>query len=191
MKQRVATVLLFIGISFPIILGITLAAVDRHRYQTPPPEMPRINVPVEMRQHNWNGNKREGSCVHAAFITLLRWQGRTGLAKSWRRLHGNGESPPSMSRQLDYRGVRYAYVTNGSVSFLEWAIATRRGCNITVKGGRHMVTLVHLDEKIAAVLDNNRTGRFIWMPRETLISEWKSSRGWAITPVYSPAAPLP
>jgi hypothetical protein len=96
-----------------------------------------------------------------------------------------------MARQLDHGGVRYAYTTNGDVRFLEWAVDTRRGCNITVKGGRHMVTLVHLDETNAAILDNNRPGSFIWMPRSTLISEWKSSKGWAITPVYTPAAPLP
>ena len=164
---------------------------SRKTYTTPAAEIPRVNVPASMRQQNWIGNQGYGSCTHASLITLLRWNGRDRLANAWKRTHGNGEGPYSLARQLDYGGVRYAYVTNGSVQFLEWAISTRRGCNITVKGGRHMVTLVHLDETHAAVLDNNKPGSFIWMPRNTLISEWKSSMGWAIAPVYVPAAPLP
>ena len=88
-------------------------------------------------------------------------------------------------------GIRYAYVTNGDVRFLEWACRTRRGCGITVLGGAHMVALVHLDDKWAAILDNNNVERFIWVPRETLIAEWKASYGWAVTPIYTPTAPLP
>ncbi len=55
----------------------------------------------------------------------------------------------------------------------------------------HMVALVHLDAKWAAILDNNNVSKFIWVPRETLIAEWKASYGWAVTPIYTPAAPLP
>ena len=58
-------------------------------------------------------------------------------------------------------------------------------------GRLHMVALVHLDDKWAAILDNNNVERFIWVPRETLIAEWKASYGWAVTPIYTPAAPLP
>jgi len=77
------------------------------------------------------------------------------------------------------------------VRFLEWACRTRRGCGITVMGGAHMVALVHLDDKWAAILDNNNVEKFLWVPRETLIAEWKASYGWAVTPIYTPAAPLP
>ena len=50
---------------------------------------------------------------------------------------------------------------------------------------------VHLDSKWAAILDNNDVSKFIWVPRETLIAEWRASYGWAVVPVYTPAAPLP
>ena len=92
---------------------------------------------------------------------------------------------------MDANGIRYAYVTNGDVNFLEWACSTRRGCGIIVRGGVHMVALVHLDSEWACLLDNNSVSKFIWVPRETLIAEWKASYGWAVTPVYTPAAPLP
>ena len=188
---EVACILLVAFMLLVAVFSGCNGTVVRKTYPTPVAESPRVNVPASMRQRNWIGNQGYGSCTHAALITLLRWNGRDKVANIWGRTHGNGESPWSLAKQLDYSGVRYAYVTNGDVTFLEWAISTRRGCNITVKGGRHMVTLVHLDETHAAILDNNKTGSFIWMPRNTLISEWKSSMGWAITPCYSPAAPLP
>ena len=54
-----------------------------------------------------------------------------------------------------------------------------------------MVALVYLDDKWAALLDNNAVGKLHLGSRETLIAEWKASLGWAVTPIYTPAAPLP
>jgi len=162
-------------------------------------EKPTVNIPSELRQGNWIGRQGEGSCVHASFISLLRWQGRYNTANYWRNHYGNGECPGHFASLLNRNNIRFAYVTNGDVKFLEWACRTRRGCAITVLRGKHVVTLVHFDEddyddttqEYAAILDNNNPTRYIWMPRDTLISEWRSSYGWAVTPVYSPAAPLP
>jgi hypothetical protein len=81
--------------------------------------------------------------------------------------------------------------TSGDVAFLEWACRTRRGCGIAVKGGKHMVALVHLDSQWAAILDNNNVSKFIWVPRKTLLAEWHASHGWAVVPIYSPSAPVP
>jgi hypothetical protein len=124
-------------------------------------------------------------------VSLMRWQGLHGMADRWRSSYYGGEYASKLASKLDANGVRYAYVTSGDVSFLDWACKTRRGCGITVHGGAHMVTLVHLDDKWAATLDNNDISKFNWTTREDLIREWKSSYGWAVTPVYSPAAPLP
>jgi len=154
-------------------------------------ERPVVNVPYAMRQENWLGSKREGSCAWAATISLLRWQGRYEMADWIRKNRGNGEWPEHMEAGLDSAGIRYAYTVDGDVEFLEWACRTRRGCGITVHGGAHMVALLHLDEEWACLLDNNAIQEFIWVPRESLIAEWKASHGWAVTPVYTPAAPLP
>ena len=154
-------------------------------------ERPTVNVPAALRQSNWRGPQGQGSCVHATMISLFRWQYRLNTADYWRRTYGDGEYPEDLAAKFDQEGIRYAYVTNGDVRFLEWACRTRRGCGITVMGGAHMVALVHLDNKWAAILDNNNVERFIWVPRETLIAEWKASYGWAVTPIYTPAAPLP
>jgi len=157
----------------------------------PKKERPTVNVPAALRQGNWRGPEGQGSCVHASMISLLRWQYRLKTADHWRQTYGDGEQPEDLAAKFDQEGIRYAYVTNGDVRFLEWACRTRRGCGITVMGGAHMVALVHLDDKWAAILDNNNVEKFIWVPRETLIAEWKASYGWAVTPIYAPAAPLP
>jgi len=157
----------------------------------PVAERPAVNLPLALRQSNWWGQGGQGSCTWATMVSLLRWQGRYRTADWVRQNCGDGEWPDDMAQRLDEAGVRYAYVTNGDVKFLEWACRTRRGCGITIRGGQHMVALVHLDEKWAALLDDNAVEQYIWVPRETLIAEWKASDGWAITPIYAPAAPLP
>jgi len=150
-------------------------------------EYPTVNVPPALRQRNYSG----GSCVHATLISLLRWQGQLGVAKDWRRKYSGGEYPYTFAGKLARENIRYAYTTDGDVKFLEWAIATRRGCGIDIYDGRHMVALVYLDAEWAAILDNNDISEFIWIPRETLITAWQAGKGWAVAPIYSPAAPLP
>ncbi len=154
-------------------------------------ERPLVNVPMAMRQKNWIGNQREGSCVPATMISLARWQGRPALADKLRRTYGNGEWPKSLASKFDRDNIRYAYTVKGDVKFLEWAIRTRRGCGITVMGGAHMVALVHLDDKWACLLDNNSISKYKWISRESMIAEWQASHGWAVTVVYTPAAPRP
>ena len=180
MKQIVLLLVVLVGCEAP-----------RHPIVTLQKERPTVNLPLALRQSNWEGPRGSYSCTWASMISLLRWQGHYRMADWMRQNYGSGEWPDDMAMKLDGAKVRYAYVTNGDVKFLEWSCRTRRGCGITVAGGAHMVCLVHLDAKWAALLDNNSVTKFIWVPRETLIAEWKASLGWAISPVYSPAAPLP
>jgi hypothetical protein len=155
-----------------------------------PIERPTVNLPLSLRQKNWNQGK-QGSCVHATLISLLRWQNEFALADYHKSRHGGGEWIESMNRTLDRDGIRYAYTATGDVSFLEWACETRRGAGVAIMGGKHMVALVHLDKEQAALLDNRRVHRYIWVPRSNFVSEWLHSGGWAVTPVYSPVPPLP
>lgn len=150
-------------------------------------EYPTISVEQVFREENWLGPQGEGSCVHASMVMLFRWQEKYELADRWRRTYSDGEWADNLAKKFDAEGVRYAYTSErNDVSFLEWAISTRRGCGVTVKGGVHMVILVHLDDEIAGILDNNDPKEIKWVSRETFISEWKLSNSWAVTPVYSP-----
>lgn len=154
-------------------------------------ERPRVNPPAAIRQENWVSNG-SGSCVHATVITLLRWQGRYQMAAHWRKTYGSGETADDLAAKFDREGIRYAFTYGeDDVEFLEWACSTRRGCGVTVQGGVHMIALVHLDDKWAAILDDNAPDHYNWVPRERFLSEWKASNSWAVTVVYSPAAPLP
>ena len=154
-------------------------------------EVPAVNIPEKLKQENWIGRQGEGSCVHATLISLLRWQGQPKLADYWRSHFSDGEYPDSMQSKLDSAGVRYAWHIGGDERFLEWSCRTRRGAGIRIHGGAHMVALVHLTPKFAGVLDNNDVSRIKWMERDALINDWKGCNGWAFSPVYSPAAPLP
>ncbi len=155
-------------------------------------EYPTIQVEQVFREQNWLGPQGEGSCVHASMVMLFRWQEQYDLADMWRATYADGEWATNLAIKLDAEGVRYAYTyQENDVSFLEWAVSTRRGCAVTVKGGAHMVILVHLDEEMAGILDNNSPETIKWVPRETFLVEWESSNSWAVTPVYDAPPPLP
>ncbi len=154
-------------------------------------ERPTVNLPLSVRQKNWLGDRGEGSCVWASTISLLRWQGRYRTAEWVRSNYGDGEWPDNHAAKLERAGIRYAYVTNGDVRFLEWCLRTRRGAGVTVMGGAHCVNLVFLDDRWACLLDNNDVPRYRWVPRKTFLAEWRASYGWGFTVVYSPTPPLP
>lgn len=161
-------------------------------------EVPVVNIPRKLRQGNWlrPGTRDDGSCCHASLISLLRWQGQYKLADRWRRTHSGGETTWTMRQELDEARIPYAWHVGGNEKFLEWAIATRRGACIQYKDSPgstcyHMVDVVHLTPKWVGILDNNDVRNFKWIDRRQFMSNWKSSQGWAFTPAYSPAAPLP
>jgi hypothetical protein len=166
-------------------------AVENTGNRATPGERPTVNLPLAMRQKNWLGNRGEGSCVWASTVSLLRWQGRYRTADWVRSDFGGGEWPQDHAAKLEKAGIRYAYVTNGDASFLEWCVRTRRGAGVTVMGGAHCVNLVFLDDRWACLLDNNAVQHYRWVPRETFLAEWRASYGWGFTVVYSPTPPLP
>ena len=97
----------------------------------------------------------------------------------------------NLAQKFETENIEYAYTIDPDVNFLEWSIATRRGCGITCMGGRHMVYLVDLTPTKAAIIDPNQTDRVIWVDRERLEAEWRASNSCAVTIVGSPAPPLP
>ncbi len=159
-----------------LVAGCEVPNLDRIPARPIRIERPTVNLPAALRQANWIGNQRQGSCVHATMISLFRWQGRYNTADYWRQAYANGSWPDDLAAKFDREKVRYAYTTSGDVRFLEWACRTRRGCGITVRGGAHMVTLVHLDDKWAAILDNSNVSKFIWVPRTALIANLPQKR---------------
>lgn len=151
------------------------------------PEIPVVNLPMEMRQRNWGG----GSCVFATTVMQFRWIGRDEDAEYIRKNYSGGQGWYGLSQKLDALGARFAYVTDGDISFLEWACRTRRGAGIEYFGA-HYVLLVHLDSSKAGILDNNHTDQIIWVDRKEFEHRWKNwYHGWATALIYEPPPPIP
>lgn len=185
----------FAIVATALLSGDTTSVILASKVQS---EVPTVNIPRKLRQGNWlrPGTRDDGSCCHAALISLLRWQGQDRLADQWRRSHSGGEVTVTMAKAMDEAGIPYAWCQNGDERFLEWAVRTRRGACIQYRDSPdsrcfHMVNVVHLTKKYVGILDNNDVRRFRWMDRASFMRNWKTSMGWAFTPVFSPAAPLP
>lgn len=165
--------------------------INLPKVQPKPREWPIMNLPLHMRQENWLGPRRQGSCVHASWTMLLRWQRKYEYAEYWRRKYGDGEWYGEMAQRLDAEGIKWAGTyQDKDVRFLEWACRTRRGCMVTCMNGAHMICLVDLDKNYATILDNNDIERYQRIPRNEFLREWYNSGSWAMTPVYVPAPPL-
>jgi hypothetical protein len=163
--------------------------ISGRRYNT---ETPVANLPISLRQRNWLSPSGQGSCTHATIVSALRWQCRPHSADNWRATHSGGETPQSLGAQLDAEGIRYTETLNKTdVAFLEQATLTRRGCLVTVMGGRHAVFLAGLDDQFAYLIDNNAPDELQIVERQTFIAEWQNSFSWGLCLLYSPASPLP
>lgn len=150
-------------------------------------ETPVMNLPMDLREHNWGG----GSCVHASTVMCLRWQGRTELAEWWRKTYSGGESLSGLTRKLDKAGMSYAYTNNSDMGFLEWADRTRRGA-VLFFFPSHCICFCGFspDKQTVYLLDNNRIGSYIQMPRGEFERRWRGYGGIALTPIASPTPPL-
>lgn len=148
------------------------------------------DIPPELRQPNYSPHG-SGSCVHAATITLLRWQGLDEMADWWYDQYHSGEYADRLIERLEYAGLRYAVAEAGDTEFLEWATRNRFSAGIFYKP-YHAVNLVDLTDKYAILLDNNNIGEYEYVPRETFLRKWKNQYGgFAWTIVYSPPPKTP
>lgn len=153
-------------------------------------ERPVVNLPVALRQPNWLGPQRQGSCVWATLTSLLRWQGRYHTADYLKQRYGDGEWAERFAERLNAEGIRFAQTTDGDMAFIDLACKTRRGCGAVIMGGRHMIAIVHASETEIGILDPNDVNRIHYVPRDSFETEFKNSGGWAFAVLYTPAPPL-
>ena len=148
------------------------------------------DLPAEIRTRNYKG----GSCVHASFITCLRWQGLDDWADWWHEHHAYGEGISGLVGKANRAGLKIAYTDDGETSFLEWCSRTRRAAVIFYKPN-HAINFVRFEamggREVAVLLDNNRIKEYEIVEKQTFLSRWRGFGGTALTPVYSPAPPLP
>ena len=151
---------------------------------------PPVDLPESLRQGNYGG----GSCMHAAMISVLRWQGRDELAEQWRRSYAGGAGVWDLARLAEQHDLDYAWTTNGDPEFLEWCSRTRRGAAIHFKPA-HAVAFfgyqVRNGREVAVLCDNNRPRELEYIEKQNFIRAWRGYGGCALTILGTPGNPRP
>lgn len=168
------------------------------------------DLPMSMRMHNTGGmgprgpGTGAGLCVFTSIEHAAKWQDEHrlfGLQKKMTHEPGGG-SPPKVDAMIAKYGAGTEYVqhTGGDEDFLLLALKTGRMPGVTYAGRdiryngpiAHMVNLVYLDDKTAAILDNNYQDKILWMTRKEFLERWRDrGGGWAVVLLSSPPPPVP
>lgn len=173
----------------------------------PPKEIPAANIPDSLRYKNWPDRNGSGSCVIASSCSAFEWANRPDLAAKFRKTYAGGQTESSIIQK--YRENRVSFVATqspevanrsgtwryGDPGILEWCSATRRACIIWYFPN-HCVTFVGFSvwngQEVAWLLDNNRKERFIPIPKDQFLTEWRGKYGgFAAVPLLTPAPSLP
>ena len=152
---------------------------------------PPVDLPPSLRQANYGG----GSCMHAAMISILRWQGRGELADQWRRNYSGAAGVWTLAKLAEKYDLDYAWTTDGDPAFLQWASDTRRGAAIHYKPVHAVAFLGYQTRgglEYAVLYDNNASrDRLEYVEKNAFIRAWRGYGGCALTIVGTPANPRP
>jgi hypothetical protein len=149
-----------------------------------------------------------GLCVFTSIEHAGRYQNEPGLIGLQKKMTNEpgGGYPDKVDAMLAKYAPKVVYVqyTGKDVSLLKLAMKTSRMVSVTYGyspryGGpiAHMVNLVHLTDKWAAVLDNNFPGEnaYEWMPPDEFYRRWTAGSqdrsGWCVILLNPPPPPFP
>jgi hypothetical protein len=195
---------------FALLVGTSALAIDaggpvNHG------ETITVELPASEQKQNI-ASKGLGCCVFrslshsAAFQQVLallnmpEWMVQKGIA--------GGGYPEKVAKLIPMiaadRGLPapdYVQHTGGDLAFLRLALKTGRFVAVTYSGAdgvyyqgkiAHMVNLVHLSDQWAVILDNNYTGKYLWMSVADFEKRWKGNGGgWAVVLLAPPPPPVP
>ena len=173
----------------------------------PPKEIPSANIPLALRYKNWPDANGSGSCVIASSCAAFEWVNRPDLASKFRKTYAGGQTETSILTKYKQNNVPFVATQDpkiarasgtwgyGDPSILEWCSSTRRACIIWYFPN-HCVTFVGFSDwqgkEVAWLLDNNRKERFIPIPKDQFLTEWRGKYGgFAAVPLLTPAPSLP
>lgn len=181
----------------------------------------RANAPIPAWQHvlNEGGADGAGLCVIASNVADGLYQDvpelRTGKGSDvWRRAKAaeGGYYAEKFERLLRDSGFETAWFqAEGTSAELLDVIEHYNGqglpLGVTINFGEryrtasnpsgrihHMVSLVHLDRRLACYVDNNFPGEYFWITREEFAKRFEDGpRGWLVVILYGgrPGVPLP
>lgn len=165
------------------------------------------NAPIPAPQHfrNEAGSDGSGLCVYASNVIDGVYQDvpelRAGKDSDlWKYVKGRpgGSYPEKFENDLKAVGVETAWFQFEGSS--DEALAIIRHYNsqglpvgVTMNTGalynyqpiHHMVSLVHIDDDLACIVDNNDPGKYHWMPRAEFAKRFMDgSKGWFVVILY-------
>lgn len=172
----------------------------------------QVTVDLVARMHlkNKGGSDGAGLCVFTSVNHSSEYGNcdeLRGLRDYMTRFPGGGY-PEKLDKVIkaycDSRSMKvppYLQHTGGDVAFLKECLAAGRMPSVTYGGADgvyyrgdiyHMVNLVYLDDKVAAILDNNFPGQYLWMDVGFFLNRWRfGSGGWAVVVLTPPPPPPP
>lgn len=179
-----------------LALGCCGCAAPTVRYRAlpaPAAEAPVVNPDISIRQTNWLGPNREGSCAHASLVNELRWLNKYELGEKWKKTYkGDGEWSSRIRERLDEQQIPFAYTLKANLALLDYAHSTRRGAILWWKPS-HCCTFcgwVEMNGKTyAVILDNNSVSRYELTERSQFHAAWASYGGFALCVLYDPPSP--
>jgi len=165
------------------------------------------DIPNAQHIRNVGGSDGAGLCVFTSVELAARWQNVAALDgfQAWMKKRPGGGWPEKLDKEIaafcrskSVPVPDYVQHTGGDESFLELSLRTGRMPCITYAGRddfyrtkiAHMVDLVHLDDRDACIVDNNRPGTFVWMSRAELLQRWRDMQGgWGFVLTAPPPPP--
>ena len=163
-----------------------------------------IDLPASEHVRNFGAPADgKGLCVFASMTMAGRWHNVRALFDVIHRINEGGGWPEKVDQVFKQHApdLRYVQYEGTDPSILDKALSEGRIACVTYGYGEryqmqtiyHMVCLVHLDAKYAAILDNNFPGTYEWMPREEFLRRWvhPSGKGWAFVMLAPPPPPVP
>lgn len=166
----------------------------------------QIDLPGTQHVRNIGAPKDgKGLCVFASMDMAARWHTVRPLVGIMNQIPYGGGWPEKVDAVLKEHAPDLSYVQYEGTSPLLMDKALREHHPVCVTYGYgerygmrtiyHMVLLVYLDAKYAAILDNNFPGedRYEWMPRDEFLKRWThpSGKGWCFVFLASPPPPAP
>lgn len=192
----------------PLILAVTgrAQAPDKAVVDGPSHNGVEVMCDLPSEQHVKNfGAPKDGAglCVFASMDMDARWHNIKPLIGIIKKLQEGGGWPEKVDKVIKEHApdLKYMQYEGTNPSILDEAMERRSPCCVTYGYGEryngqtiyHMVILVHLDDKYAAIIDNNFPGTFEWMSRAEFLKRWvhPGGTGWAYTFLESPPPPIP
>lgn len=158
------------------------------------------DLPVALHLKNIGGSDGAGLCVFTSLDHSATYQNVPAMVgfRDWMRKYPGGGYPDKVAAKIKQisteRGLpvpEFIQVEGADIELLKIACKSGRMPGITYAysptgryGGKtiaHMVNLVYLDDRWAAVLDNNYPGTYEWMPTATFRKVYTGNGGgWAV-----------